>query len=66
MNTAVPQSAEDRTSDLVARLNASVSATSKVERKIAGYLLANLHSLPFETGASLAEKIGVSGRSWAR
>jgi DNA-binding MurR/RpiR family transcriptional regulator len=66
MDTGVPQTAKDRSADLVARLNASVGATSKVESRIASYLLANLSGLPFETGASLAEKIGVSGASISR
>lgn len=66
MNRPVPQDAEDRSTDLVARLNASVASASKVESRIASYMLANLASLPFETGASLAEKIAVSGASISR
>ena len=66
MDTGVPQTAEDRSAVLVARLNASVAAASKVESRIASHMLANLASLPFETGASLAEKIGVSGASISR
>ena len=66
MYTEVPQTVKDRSTDLVARLNASMGAATKVESRIASYLLANLASLPFETGASLAEKIGVSGASISR
>jgi DNA-binding MurR/RpiR family transcriptional regulator len=54
----VSERSEDRPAELIARLNASANSASKVERRIAGYLLANLAELPFETGASLAEKTG--------
>ena len=52
--------------DLVARLTALVASATKVEAQIAGHLLAHLDALPFETGASLAAKIGVSGASVSR
>ena len=57
---------EDRSAELIARLNAGANSTSKVERRIAGHILANLGELPFETGASLAEKAGVSAASISR
>jgi DNA-binding MurR/RpiR family transcriptional regulator len=62
----VSERSEDRPAELIARLNASANYASKVERRIAGYLLANLAELPFETGASLAEKAGVSAASISR
>jgi hypothetical protein len=62
----VSERSEDRPAELIARLNASANSASKVERRIAGYLLANLAELPFETGASLAEKAGVSAASISR
>lgn len=46
--------------DLRQRLTASTEAATPAERAIAGYMLANLGSLPFETASSLARKIGVS------
>ena len=33
---------------------------TKSEREIAAYVLANLRQIPFETGATIAEKVGVS------
>ena len=39
---------------------------SKVEKTLAAYMLANLESLPFETAASLGEKVGVSEPSVGR
>ncbi len=56
---------DDRPADLLARLTASAGG-DRVEGRIARHLLANLDALPFETGASLAEKIGVSGASISR
>jgi DNA-binding MurR/RpiR family transcriptional regulator len=57
---------EDRSAELIARLTASANSSSRVERQIAAYLLSNLGELPFETGASLAEKAGVSAASISR
>ncbi len=39
---------------------------SKVEKALATYMLANLESLPFETAASLGQKVGVSEPSVGR
>jgi DNA-binding MurR/RpiR family transcriptional regulator len=42
------------------RLNDALSSASKADRVIATYMLSALSSLPFETAASLAEKVEVS------
>lgn len=42
------------------RLSDAVSSTSKADRALASYMLAELGSLPFETAASLAAKVEVS------
>ena len=52
--------------DLRERLTHSASAGTPTERAIAAYLLTNLQSLPFETAASVAQKIGVSEASIGR
>ncbi|HEX9857425.1 MAG TPA: MurR/RpiR family transcriptional regulator [Paracoccaceae bacterium] len=46
--------------DLRQRLAASAEGATPAEKAIAGYMLTNLGSLPFETASSLARKIGVS------
>ena len=55
-------------SDLQQRLADSLATATKAEAAIAGFFLNNLQSLPFETAASVAGKIGVSeatiGRYW--
>jgi DNA-binding MurR/RpiR family transcriptional regulator len=48
------------------RLTDCLEAATKAERSIATYILANLSYLPFETAASLAEKVGVSELSVGR
>ncbi len=53
-------------SDLQQRLADSLPTATKAEAAIAGYLLNNLRSLPFETAASVAQKIGVSEASIGR
>jgi len=53
-------------SDLRQRLTQSASAGTPTERAIAAYLLTNLQSLPFETAATVAAKIGVSEASVGR
>lgn len=53
-------------SDLQQRLADSLKTATKTEAAIAGYLLNNLQSLPFETAASVAGKIGVSEASIGR
>ena len=42
------------------RLAESLAEATKAEKAIAGYMLANLSTLPFETAATVAEKTGVS------
>lgn len=45
---------------------ASVEGATKGEKAIASYLLTNVKTLPFETAATLAQKIGVSEASIGR
>lgn len=52
--------------DLVRRLTASVHDATGAGAAIASYMLANLKSLPFETAATLGQKIGVSEASIGR
>lgn len=52
--------------DLRQRLTQSSTAGTPTERAIAAYLLTNLQSLPFETAATVAAKIGVSEASIGR
>jgi len=42
------------------RLNASLASASKAEHALASYMLLDMGTLPFETAASLAVKVGVS------
>ena len=53
-------------SDLQQRLTGSLETGTRSEKVIAGYMLGNLKSLPFETAASVATKIGVSEASVGR
>lgn len=52
--------------DLRQRLNQSLASATRAEAAIAGYFMNNLDQLPFETAASVAEKIGVSEASVGR
>ncbi len=56
----------ERPAALQQRLQASLAAATKTEASIASYMLTNLQSLPFETAASVAQKIGVSEASIGR
>ena len=56
----------ERPAALQQRLQASLAAATKTEASIASYMLTNLQSLPFETAASLAHRIGVSEASIGR
>ncbi len=47
-------------SSLQPRLQACLDRGSKADRALASYMLAKLSSVPFETAASLAAKVGVS------
>jgi DNA-binding MurR/RpiR family transcriptional regulator len=58
--------ASERPVDLQQRLQASLATATKAEAAIAGFMLTNLRSLPFETAASVAQKIGVSEASIGR
>lgn len=46
--------------DLFAKLEARLEHFTPAERQIANYMLGNRSELPFETAASLAQKLGVS------
>src|SRR5690349_6812528 len=48
------------------RMTACLEQATKAERVLATYMLANLNSLPFETAATLAAKVGVSEPSVGR
>ncbi|NIF19730.1 MurR/RpiR family transcriptional regulator [Pantoea sp. Cy-639] len=48
------------------RLEASLHSAAASGRKIASYMLANLHELPFQTSASIAAKLDVSESSVGR
>jgi len=52
--------------DVRDRLSASMETATKAERLIAHYMLTNQRSLPFETAATVAAKIGVSEASIGR
>jgi len=45
------------------RLENSLSTAAASGRTIATYMLANLHELPFQTAADIAQKLGVSESS---
>jgi DNA-binding MurR/RpiR family transcriptional regulator len=52
--------------ELRQRLGHAAAEGTPAERAIASFLLANLSSLPFETAASVAQKVGVSEASVGR
>lgn len=52
--------------DLRQRLTAAGADGTPAERALATYLLTNLQSLPFETAAAVAQKVGVSEASVGR
>ena len=52
--------------DLRQRLGQATETGTPAERTLAHYLLANLPSLPFETAATVATKVGVSEASVGR
>jgi DNA-binding MurR/RpiR family transcriptional regulator len=52
--------------DLRQRLTAAAESGTPAERTLAHYLLTNLSSLPFETAAAVAQKVGVSEASVGR
>ena len=52
-------SADPALTDLTAALETARREGSRSERAIAGHFLRHLNALPFETAASVAQKIGV-------
>ncbi len=52
--------------DLRERLAAAVETGTPAERALAHYLVSNLSSLPFETAATVAQKVGLSEASVGR
>ncbi len=48
------------------RLSAAIETGTPAERALAHYLLSNLSSLPFETAATIAQKLGLSEASVGR
>jgi DNA-binding MurR/RpiR family transcriptional regulator len=57
---------QDMRNSVRERLNACLARATKTEKAIASFMLANLNGLPFETAATLAEKVGVSEPSVGR
>ena len=54
------------TQDLKKKLKSRWHTFTASEQRIAGYLVQNLSGLPFETAASLGQRVGVSECSTAR
>ncbi len=51
---------EEQKIDLEAMLRARMTELSPSEQSVAGYMLGNVQMLPFETGGSIAQAVGVS------
>ncbi len=51
---------------LADRLGNGFPSLTRAEKAVASYMLANMSSLPFETAASIAEKVGVSQMTVSR
>ncbi len=66
MDDAANQSADKTGGDLRDRLTAALDTGTPAERALAHYLLSNLSSLPFETAATVAQKVGLSEASVGR
>lgn len=66
MNQTADHGAEKAGGDLRDRLTAALDSGTPAERALAHYLLSNLSSLPFETAATVAQKVGVSEASVGR
>lgn len=68
MNQGEPNSVDPAApaGDLRQRLAQAAETGTPAERSIAGFLLANLQALPFETAATVAAKTGVSEASVGR
>lgn len=54
------------TARLADRLKEGLPNLTKAEKAVASYMLANMASLPFDTAASIAEKVGVSQMTVSR
>ncbi len=52
--------------DLALTLRERMAGFSRLEQSLAGYMLDNLQTLPFETGASIAQSVGVSEMTVSR
>jgi len=52
--------------DLQKKLKGRWESFTPSEQRLAGYLLQNLKSLPFETAASLGQRVGVSAMTVGR
>ncbi len=63
---SLAQPAERMSPDLVRRLKGSLQERAGAGNAIASYMLANLQNLPFETAATLGNKVGVSEASIGR
>lgn len=61
-----PSASDAAAPDLRQRLSDSLVTATRTEKAVAAYLLTNFKSLPFETAASVARKIGVSEASIGR
>jgi DNA-binding MurR/RpiR family transcriptional regulator len=66
MGQADSETVTGRPVTLEERLQASLASATNAEAAIARYMLTNLQSLPFETAASVAQKVGVSEASIGR
>ncbi len=57
---------EEQKIDLEAMLRARMTELSPSEQSVAGYMLDNVQMLPFETGGSIAQAVGVSEMTVSR
>jgi DNA-binding MurR/RpiR family transcriptional regulator len=58
--SAIPRSRESSKIDIEELLRARMDTFSPSEQSLAAHLLDNIHTLPFETGTSIAQAVGVS------
>lgn len=63
---AVPDNRTTMTRDLQKKLKNRWQTFTASEQRIAGYLLQNLSGIPFETAASLGQRVGVSAMTVGR
>jgi DNA-binding MurR/RpiR family transcriptional regulator len=62
----LPDNRATMTQDLKKKLNSRWHTFTASEQRIAGYLVQNLGALPFETAASLGQRVGVSAMTVGR